>query len=89
MLSAEQFVTALTTYVAEVIRRESGDVEYCAEAVRIVDAHNALFATVPLCHTDEEQGIYTIRELSRLRDDGSFLYQPDTSRIARIATHYF
>ncbi|MDO4715662.1 MAG: hypothetical protein Q4A44_05235 [Bacteroidales bacterium] len=89
MLTANSFIAALTAHVAEVIRREGGDIEYCTEAVRIVDAHNATFTTQPRGQTDESVGLYTIRDLSRLRDDASFLYQPDNERIARIAAHYF
>lgn len=89
MIDTQRFISALTAHVAEVIRREGNDVEYCTEAVQILDAHNILLKSLTHHHTDEQEGIYTIRELSRLRDDGSFLYQPDVQRITRIAQHYF
>ncbi len=80
----EEFVQALLDYVAAALRVSAVDPDYCQEAVQIVDARNHLFRQIGEHRTDEEQGIYALRDLCVL-DDEHMLLKPDAGRCRSVA----
>lgn len=84
----KDFCQALLDHVSHSLARMNGDAEYSQEAVRIIDARNYLFGTLESAHTDEENGIYAIRDLCIL-DDMTMLFHPDLHKIQAVARNYF
>lgn len=78
------FIEALVAFIYEELRHSDEEADYNREAIQIVDVRNHLFRNVGPHLTDEETGIYAIRELCRL-DDDTFNTVPDRERIAAIA----
>ena len=62
-VSHDDFVEALLNYVNAALRASGEAADYCQEALRVVDARNHLFASAGIHRTDEEQGIYALRDL--------------------------
>ena len=83
----EEFVQALLDYVGAALRNSAVDPDYCKEAVQIVDARNHLFRSVGNHRTDEEQGIYALRDLCVL-DDESISLVPDAGRCRSVARDF-
>ena len=83
----EEFVQALLDYVVSALRNSAVDPDYCQEAVQIVDARNHLFRGVGNHRTDEEQGIYALRDLCVL-DDESMSLVPDAGRCRSVARDF-
>lgn len=83
----EEFVQALLDYVGAVLRNLAVDPDYCQEAVQIVDARNHLFRSAGNHRTDEEQGIYALRDLCVL-DDESMCLVPDAGRCRSVARDF-
>lgn len=84
----KDFTQALFDHVSHSLARMGGDAEYSQEAVRIIDARNHLFGTIESGRTDEEHGIYAIRDLCIL-DDMTMLFHPDLHKIQAVARNYF
>ena len=83
----EEFVQALLDYVGASLRNSAVDPDYCQEAVQIVDARNHLFRSAGNHRTDEEQGIYALRDLCVL-DDESMSLVPDAGRCRSVARDF-
>lgn len=83
----DDFSAALLSYVEAALRASSEMPDYCQEAVRIVDARNHLFAAVGPHLTDEEHGIYALRDLCALDDDTMEL-RPDRHRCATVGRDF-
>ena len=83
----EEFVQALLDYVGAALRNSAVDPDYCQEAVQIVDARNHLFRSVGSHRTDEEQGIYALRDLCVL-DDERMCIVPDAGRCRSVARDF-
>ena len=81
----EAFAEALCRYVREELREQDG--EYVKGAVRIVDARNHLFQTLPQQMTDEAADIYALADLCHVNDD--LLTVPDMNRALSVARNYF
>ena len=79
----EEFVQALLDYVGAALRNSAVD----QEAVHIVDARNHLFRSVGSHRTDEEQGIYALRDLCVL-DDERMCLVPDAGRCRSVARDF-
>jgi hypothetical protein len=84
---ATDFVDALLRYVTEELRR-AGGADYANGSVRIVDARNHLFRPAGKSVTDEELGIYALRDLCRV-DEDTLDTVPDAMRLAAVARNYF
>lgn len=84
----QEFIEALHAYVSEQLRLSAEPADYNSEAIRIVDARNHLFANVGRRRTDEELGIYAIRDLCRV-DEDTMEVVPDRMRFQAIAKDYF
>lgn len=82
------FVQALEDYVGEQLRLCHEAPDYNNEAIRILDARNHLFSNVGRHGTDEEQGIYAIRDLCHV-DEDTMEVVPDRSRFKALAKDYF
>lgn len=83
----QDFVDALIAY-AEAALRTSGELpDYCQEAVRIIDARNHLFTSAGIHRTDEEHGIYALRDLCALNEDTMEL-QPDRLKCAAVGRDF-
>ena len=82
------FIEALQRYVVEQLRLSSEAPDYNNEAIRIIDARNHLFCNVGCRRTDEEEGIYAIRDLCRV-DDDTMEVVPDVMRFRAIAKDLF
>lgn len=88
MLNEEKdFIDALELYLKAELRACTEPADYNNEAVQIVDARNHLFRNVGRCGTDEECGIYAIRDLCRV-DEDTLETVPDRMRISALA-HLF
>lgn len=83
-----EFAQALEAYVKEQLRMSHEAPDYNNEAVRILDARNHLFCNVGCHGTDEELGIYAIRDLCRV-DEDTMEVIPDHSRFLALAKDYF
>lgn len=84
----KDFVDALEAYVREQLRQSAEAPDYNNESIRIIDARNHLFSNVGRRGTDEEEGIYAIRNLCRV-DEDTMEMVPDRMRFASIAKEYF
>ncbi len=84
----QDFIEALCSYVEEQLRLSPEAPDYNNEAIRIVDARNHLFSNVGRQRTDEERGIYAIRDLCHV-DDETMETVPDPMRFKALAKEYF
>ena len=66
------------------LRASAEPADYNNEAIRIIDARNHLFQNVGRCGTDEECGIYAIRDLCHV-DEDTLETVPDRMRLAALA----
>lgn len=82
------FVDALENYVKAELRVSGEPADYNTDAIRIVDARNHLFSNVGRQQTDQELGIYAIRDLCRV-DENTLETVPDRMRFQSIAREYF
>ena len=78
---------ALLHYVSAALRAGGEAADYCQEAVRVVDARNHLFASAGVHATDEERGIYALRDLCAL-DDETWNGAPMPRRCAAVARDF-
>lgn len=84
----EDFADALLSYVEAALRASGETADYSQETVRIIDARNHLFASAGIHRTDEERGIYALRDLCAL-DDESMELRPDRAKCRAVARDYF
>ncbi len=82
------FVDALESYVKAELRTSAEPAEYNSEAIEIVDARNHLFRNVGRQSTDEELGIYAIRDLCHV-DEDTMETIPNRQKFRAIAKNYF
>lgn len=88
MLNEKQdFIDALENYVLDELRRTAMPADYNNESVRVVDARNHLFQNVGKAGTDEEDGIYALRDLCRVDEDTMEMI-PNRQRFAAIAKEF-
>lgn len=80
----KDFIDALESFLLSELRSSLEPAEYNAEAIEIIDARNHLFRNVGRRGTDEELGIYDIRDLLRI-DEDTMETIPDRGRFAAIA----
>lgn len=83
----EDFVNALDSYVQTELRRTAEPAEYNNESIEIVDARNHLFRNAGCAGTDEEHGIYALRDLCRVDEDTMEMI-PNRQRFAAIAKEF-
>ena len=83
-----EFMDALAAYVGDMLERDGLADEPGTAALRIVDDRNHLFAPAGRHTTDEEEGIYALRDLCRV-DKMSLDFVPDRQRMAAIARNFF
>ncbi len=81
----EEFARALCQYVSEQLRGQDG--AYPKGAVRVLDARNHLFTTLPTQHTDEAEDTYALRDLCHV--DEMMQTLPDLNRAMSVARNYF
>lgn len=81
------FVDALLAYTESAIRATGEMPDYCQEAVRIMDARNHLFTSAGIHRTDEEHGIYALRDLCALDEDTMELV-PDRQKCAAVGRDF-
>ena len=86
MLDKEEFVDELSAFVKSEIERV-GDMEYCNEAIEIVDARNGIIRNVGTHVTDEEMNIVRLKDLCMMNEMMQF--EVNSMKIRRIARHYF
>lgn len=82
----QDFIDALRRHVAEALRQQDG--EYVRGAIKIVDAHNLCFTSLPHQGTDESQDIHALSDLVRI-DPDTMRHEPNEGRIQSIANQYF
>lgn len=82
------FVDALESFVKAELRLSMEPADYNNEAIEIVDARNHLFRNVGRQATDEEQGIYAIRDLCHV-DEDTMETVPNRMKFRAIAKNYF
>lgn len=80
----EDFIDALESFINAELLRNAESAEYNSEAVAVIDARNHLFRLVGRRGTDEEAGIYAIRELCRI-DEDTLETRLDRGRLAAVA----
>lgn len=81
----QEFAESLCSYVRQQLSGQDG--EYVQGAVRILDARNHLFRSLPQQPTDEAADIYALRDLCHVDEDMRTV--PDINRALRIARNYF
>lgn len=82
------FVNALESFVKAELRLSMEPADYNNEAIEIIDARNHLFRNVGHQSTDEELGIYAIRDLC-LVDEDTMETIPNRMKFLSIARTYF
>lgn len=85
LTAREEFASALCRYVAGELRGQDG--AYPHGAVRVLDARNHLFATLPTQPTDEAMDIYAVADLCHVDEQMHTL--PDLNRARSVARNYF
>lgn len=80
----KDFIDALESYTLSELRRTATPAEYNNESVEIVDARNHLFRNAGRAGTDEEHGVYALRDLCRV-DEDTMEMVPNRQRFAAIA----
>ena len=83
-----EFMDALAAYVGDMLERDGLADEPGTAALRIVDARNHLFAPAGRHTTDEEEGIYALRDLCRL-DEDTLRHVPNRRKLAALAHDIF
>lgn len=83
----DDFATALLDYAQAALRASGEQPDYCQEAVRILDARNHLFTSAGVHRTDEENGIYALRDLCAL-DEESMELRPDRLRCLSVGRDF-
>lgn len=83
----KDFVDAFERHVAAELRSH-GSGDYVSGSVRIADARNHLFLPHPAGGTDEELGVYALRDLCRV-DEYTLETVPDRMRLAAVARNFF
>lgn len=81
----QEFAEALCAYVARELWGQDG--EYIQGAVRILDARNHLFLSLPHQTTDESVDIYALSDLCHVNEN--LVTEPDMNRALGIARNYF
>lgn len=84
----KDFIDALESYVRSAVAATGQPVDYCVEALHVVDARNHLFRPAGRCQTDEAEDIYALRDFYRVDEDLMELV-PDRGRMAAVARNYF
>ncbi len=79
------FAEALCRHVANELIGQDG--EYVKGAVKVVDARNHYFQTLPHQSTDEAEDIYAIADLCHINDEMET--EPDMNRALSVARNYF
>ena len=82
------FVNALESFVKAELRLSMEPADYNNEASEIIDARNRLFRNVGRQSTDEELGIYAIRDLCQV-DEDTMETIPNRMKFLSIARTYF
>ena len=82
------FVNALESFVKAELRLSMEPADYNNEAIEIIDARNHLFRNVSRQSTDEESGIYAIRDLCQV-DEDTMETIPNRMKFLSIARTYF
>lgn len=82
------FVNALESFVKAELRLSMEPADYNNEAIEIIDARNHLFRNVGRQPTDEELGIYAIRDLCHV-DEDTMETIPNRMKFRAIAKNYF
>lgn len=85
-VQTDEFVNELCAFVEDEIHRR-GDMTYCRDVVKIIDARNCYFCCEGCGDTDESEDRYALKDLCRLTDD--IRYVPDKLRIRHIALNYW
>lgn len=85
--SMEDFINALESHIADALNR-IGDIEYCQESVKIIDARNHIFKSLPNASPDEEHSVFALRDLCRL-DEETMQWQVDRNRLRAVARDFF
>lgn len=86
-MQMEAFIVALESHIADALSR-IGDIEYCQEAVKIIDARNHIFKILPIAASDEEHSVFALRDLCRL-DEETMSWHVDINRLRAIARDFF
>ena len=81
----EEFALALCQYVERELDGQDG--EYVQGAVRVTDARNLLFQTLPHQVTDEGADIYALADLCHVDEDMNTV--ADLHRTRAVAKNYF
>lgn len=84
----QDFADALEGFVKAEIAQNGHSGDYISGAVEIIDARNHLFRKVEGQVTDEERGLYALRELCRV-DEDTLSTVPDRMKFFAIARAYF
>ncbi len=79
------FAKALCRHVARELEGQDG--EYVKSAIKVLDARNHLFRTLPTGHTDETEDIYATSDLCRVDEEMKTL--PDMNKAMSVARNYF
>lgn len=86
MIDKQEFIAELATFVKNEMEKY-GDLEYCTDGIRIVDARNGIFSNVGPHRTDEEASIYQLRELCMLNE--SMEFEVNVKKIGQLSHYYF
>lgn len=84
---AKDFTDALENFLKAELRACSEPADYNNESVEIIDARNHLFRNAGRRGTDEESGVYAIRDLCRV-DEDTLETVPDRMRLSALARSY-
>lgn len=80
----EELALALEAFLLSELRSADATGEYHQGAIRVIDARNHLFSMVDRPETDEEAGIYAVRDLCRI-DEVTFDSVPDRQKLLAVA----
>ena len=82
-------VTDFARALCQAVSRElsSQDGEYVRGAIRITDARNHLFTTLPHQDTDEAADVYALLDLCHVNENMQTV--PDMNRALSVASNYF
>ncbi len=81
----KDFAEALCRHVAGELVGHDG--EYLTSAVKVVDARNHLFRTLPCQYTDEAEDVYAMSDLCCI--DEEMNTKPDMKKALSVARNYF
>lgn len=88
MNEKDDFVEAFECFVRAEIRASGTLADYNKDAIEIIDARNHLFRNVGIHVTDEENGIYAIRDLCRVNEE-TLETIPDRMKFESLAKTFF